>query len=360
MNNITIANEVIHSKLDKLNITLYSPLSMTYALLLAYLGSKGKSLVIFEKLFGFEKTNKLKIVDEMLNIKKQLESSTKSICKICNGVFITSKYNFSDFYYKIAEKLDINIQLLDFSNPDTLKNINKWISDNTNHLISNLLSSEDINRTTNSIFVNTIYFKGKWRYKFKPNLTNTNGLFNKTKATMMRENSGEYYKYYDDISQEVIELPYLDGFCMGIVLPKQKQTNDEYHDLELNIEKYFDKLTKKKVHVKIPKFEKVITIKYKQYANSLGISELFKSINFQDLFLNNVEDTFINNIIQQVIIKVDEEGTEAAAATAIISHAKCKKIVNDVIEFIADHSFVYYIKHEDTKIIMFKGILQSL
>lgn len=366
MNNqqqIITANSLIHKKLNKLDIQLHSPLSMTYALMLTYLGSSGDTATVLENLFGLKKPafglgkiNKIKIVDELTKIKNSFESYS-TICKITNGIFVKKNLNIVKSYVDITKSLNINIQMVDFSDKLTVTKINKWIADNTKNLITNILSPDDIDDRSMLVLINCIYFKGKWMHSFDSELTNLNGLFNGKKATMMRKRKDDWCKYYSDEKQQVVELQYEDGFSMGFVLPKKNESS--YYDLETNVEKYFDKMTYTDVHVTIPKFEQKLKIRYKQHAEALGISKLFETTNLKELI--DCNDLCISEIIQEVVVKVDEDGSEAAAATAVLILKSCAvRNKKEPIVFVADHSFVYYIKHDETNIVMFKGTLTEV
>lgn len=357
MEHILTANKTLHHKLDKVNVKLHSPLSMTYALMMTYLGSSGESKKIFEKCFGFKQVpTESRLIDDLCKLKNTMEATKKSVCKLSNGIFI-NKRPIKKSYEEKMSSLDIDAKTVDFSDSRTKDNINNWIANKTNGLITNVL--DEISEAAMLIIVNCLYFKGDWIYPFDVEYTNEHGLFNNKKATMMSEISGNDYKYFVNDKQEIVELSYENGYSMGIILPKKNGTS--YYDLETDVEQYFDKMTYKTVFITIPKFEQRIKISYSGYAKELDIEELFDHIDITNL-IDSSNDIAITDIIQEVVVKVNEDGTEAAATTVIeLEETGCEDF-DEVrrISFVADHSFVYYIKHNATNIVMFKGTLTEV
>ncbi len=371
---ILLANKNILEKLSKIDIVkLSSPLSMTYALLYTYLGAAGDSQIELENFFGMKHRKTIfglkygsdymhNLISDMIVLKQLLEKTTSSICKVTNGIFVTDKYDIIPSFLSTVSSMGANISSVNFSNALTITNINKWVSDSTNQLIKKLLSSEDISNDTTAIIINTLYFNGKWVNPFNV-MSTKNGLFNGKTASMMFQ-SFNLCKYYSDSTYEAIELPYTNDYSFGIILPKKKTTigsDCEYYPLEMDVSKYFDKFKHKKVHVTMPKFKQATKIHYKKHADVLGISGLFKNINLRSMISYPKETIiYIDDIIQEVVVCVDEFGTEAAAATACVTKREsCYSTREDPIVFVADHSFTYYIKYK-SEIIMFYANLTEL
>lgn len=363
---LKLSNSTVRTKLSQLkDVQLHSPLSMTYALMSTYFGTRGEYPTELEKFMniqmGMSSMTRDSLVkkntDELIHLKKTLEETKQSICRIVNGVFVSNKYAVVPDFYKHMNDMEANVSLVDFNNPATVETINKWVTKGTNNMIKKLLSSDDVDIDTTAVILNALYFKGVWHNPFEHTREE---LFNGKSAPMMHGDNG-YYNYYNDSTHQVVELPYKNGYSFGIVLPKNRPDGG-YYNLELNVEQYFGKFSKKNVYVVMPKFKQTTKVSYKNYADELGLSSLFKHIDLRNMIDYSADEKmYISDIIQEVVVDVNETGTEASAATAVIAKLECCSVHTEPpINFVADHSFTYYIKHSPTQIVMFQGSLTNL
>ena len=223
------------------------------------------------------------------------------------------------------------------------------------------------------ILLNAVYFKSNWKYKF--NIENTikrefknsnNEIVNVD--TMFKE--FETIMYYEDEKIKMIELPYQDeNLSMIIILPSEKYSSviDYINKEKEDYSKLYNKLNEtKNVRLYLPKFEIEFYASLVESFKNMGMKLAFTTDGNFDKLLKNKKlnhGLYIEDILHKTYVKVDEEGTEAAAATAIIVSKRCMKIY---IDMIVDHSFIYMIRDKRIKdingneMMLFIGIINNL
>src|SRR5439155_10515776 len=194
----------------------------------------------------------------------------------------------------------------------------------TNNLIKELISNNDINSTTCMLLLNTLYFKGQWKDSFKKYLTT------KEKFKMLSNNIKDVdmmtiqktFPYYEDENYQLLELPYKSDFSFGILLPKKTFI------FPVEVADYFNKLNYAKVECYIPKFTQRNKMSLKDTFQKLGVKSLFNDADFSRM--TSDQNISVSDIIHEVVVIIDEEGTEASAATAIVMMRNCMSIDKSV------------------------------
>ncbi len=227
-------------------------------------------------------------------------------------------------------------------------NANKFVSTITNGMIDKIIENGDIDGLTRVIILNAIYFKSTWKQSFNPEITYekefTNGL--KTRPMIAMTSTKEIVLYYEDANLKAIEKEYIDStIIMGFVLPHK-------HDLKIT-EQHLNSLKFNKQELErlqIPKFRIESSFEL-----SSTLAKMFESPNMlSDCDTHYTSHLNVSRIIHKAVIEVDEFGTKAAAATAMMLGCAIKK----KYEFVADHPFMYYIKHVPTQTMLFVGYYQ--
>jgi len=160
------------------------------------------------------------------------------------------------------------------------------------------------------------------------------------------------FKYFEDHNNQVLEMDYKDqNYSMGVILPWK---NGKLPNVDSNqIIDYTSRFTSREVKLWFPKFEHRKKVRLVPILKKLGISRLFTPYVCQlDKLAKNI---FVSDIIHEAVVIVDETGTEAAAATGIFMMDNCIREKPKIIEFKADHSFIYYIRHKDSNTLLFVG-----
>lgn len=242
--------------------------------------------------------------------------------------------------------------------------INDWVAEKTKDRILDILVPGSVRSDTKMVLVNAIYFKAPWMNQFSEGRTEEADFHvsaaEKLKVQMM--NNTNSFEYAELDGAQVLRLPYRQGaFSMLLILPKEK---NELKALERKmtletINHYRAELTDRRVDVFLPKFKVEQTFDLIPALSELGVKSAFNpaSANFSGISGNR--DLFIDTAIHKAFIEVDENGTEAAAATAIAMRLTAARPSepSDVAVFRADHPFIYIIQDDASGAILFMGKL---
>ncbi len=338
------------------NDYIYSPYSISYLTLLLYLASTETTKEELANLFGINSSKDDKdIIESMLNINRELLKS--GLIKTANCFLINKNYynNIKKIFLQLLQKTSTIISC-DFANNSEkiVHDINHWIANQTNDLIKDVISSSDISGMTQLLAINTIYFKSFWLYPFKN--IKTDKFINSFDKELYIDfmNQSNDYSYYDNNDIQLLEMPYQrKKFSFGIFLPK----NDNNLRITNNFTEYIQQMSIKKVEIFIPKFKQKYHLELKEIFRKMNCNRMFEMGNAE--FYNMIKDKdglHVSDIFQDAIIIVDENGTEAAAATVAILKNEC---YTRTIEFKANHTFQYYIRHIPSNTIIFQGIFDG-
>ena len=284
---------------------------------------------------------------------------------LANKLWTHKEYNIKEIYENILKRyFQVTINKVDFqSNPEEIRlQINEWVAQKTQQKIQNLLSEGSLASSTLLVLVNAIYFKGDWKFPFKSRSTCKQMFYKndiESKLVDMMSQEDEFL-FTDDQALEVkvIQLPYKNSsWSMRTILPNNV---DGLAKLEtsLNFEKFraliLDNRRYKKVDVKLylPKFKLELSLPLKSCLIKLGMVDLFDTCLSDLSGMSEESDLFVSDAVHKAFISVDEKGTEAAAATAMImwmSYTFKEKV------FRADHPFIFCICDENIKSILFMG-----
>jgi serpin B len=287
---------------------------------------------------------------------------------VANRIFGEKTVTYEKEYLGEVERLfAAPLESMDFKGgPDKArKRINEWVEKQTKDKIKDLLPNGSITAATRLALVNAVYFKSQWMFPFEDNRTR-DGEFHLAKgktatAKMMRQTSYFDHAEYADDGVAALQMPY-EGreFAMVVLLPTKK---DGLATLEGKLDAtHYDKwiagLQGKRVEVQLPRFEiePPEAVLLSGPLKSMGIEAMFDS-GKADLtgIAPAKEQLYIAEGYHKGFIKVDESGTEAAAATAMVAVAGAAPPTDPPPSFIADHPFVYLIRDVKTGAILFIG-----
>lgn len=271
---------------------------------------------------------------------------------------LSVKNNYSDF----SKNLNSRIFSVDFNKTFSTKNkINKYIKKATENEIPKFLE-DNLPADTKLCFLNALYFNQKWQKPFKKDKTTMEDFYGAQEQTsvalMMHES--DFYIYTENESFQIVQLDYDDkDYSMICILPVDKEY--DFSKIELNnlLSFFYENCNYESVKVSIPKFNSDIRTDLKKQLSDLGITNIFNSsCDFSNIFENN-ENVFIDEILHETKVSVDEEKTKAVAVT--ISFAKSANYVGQPdFYFNANHPFCYVIKDNINDIILFTGIVNRL
>ena len=332
---------------------MVSPFSLKMAMMIAANGAEGETKQEILDTFAVEDINvfneKAKQIIEKYNNTEYVKLNVANSIWL-NTSLAGNNIEFIDAYKNIVKEFysgEVGAE-----DENTIANvINKWIEEKTNGKIKDVLDSSKKAEFIAAL-VNTIYFKGEWDTQFEEKSTSketfTSRDKNKAKIDFMH-NTG-YYDYYEDKNIQMVKLPYRgNDLSMSFVLPKDEENMD--------IKSALENMTLERVELSIPKFKTEYELEFNDVLKTMGIEKAFddRAANFLAMLSN--ADIYIETVLQKTFIEVDEAGTEAAAATAVVMYVK-SGIEPDQEKpkvFKADKPFIYFIMDEATGEILFIG-----
>ncbi len=332
----------------------FSPYSIISAFGMAYAGASGKTAAEIEHSLGISSDIHASLgrLIRSLDDSGVLSSANRIWTK--DGLKLHTKFTDTlRLYY------DSTVKELDFKNNTeaSRQEINGWISDRTNGRIQNLLQTLD--PATRMILTNAVYFNAEWSKKFNKKRTANEKFYNDgdnfIEVEMMKANSNFMFSEFDGV--KIIALPYKScGLSMIAVLPP-KETPDVLKNINSEIlGQWIEAMTLYDVDLWLPKFRTENRYELKPVFEALGVNLAFtNSADFSGI--TDEEPLKIDEVIHQTFIQVDEERTEAAAATAIPMLAgSAMPVKHPKAEFHADRPFMYFIRHDNTGTILFMGL----
>ncbi|QLH54802.1 MAG: hypothetical protein CH6_4141 [Candidatus Kapaibacterium sp.] len=351
----TLFKKVNSANIDK-NVFI-SPFSVSLALSMTWNGANGKTFEDMRTTLGFQSLSVLEVNQAFKNIFPTLCSLDKNVeFKIANSVWCRKGIIFEpDFLDALVNYYNAYAETLDFSSPNAKEVINKWVEENTKGKIQEIIKS--IPNYAVMYIINALYFKGKWKYQFdKSKTTDGDFLVNEEHyvRTKFMVQSGKYECFFDK-EFNAIRLPYGKGdYAMVVLLPNTDIPIDDFiSNLDRNKwENCVNNLKEtEEVTLYIPRFKSEFEVNLNQILKSMGMEIAFSD--FADFSkLCKTVPCQITDVVHKTYIEVNEEGTEAAAATSVeIGYTSSKP------SFYLTRPFVYVIYERNTGAILFLGKL---
>ncbi|KAG8522052.1 LOW QUALITY PROTEIN: Leukocyte elastase inhibitor, partial [Galemys pyrenaicus] len=347
----------------------FSPLSVSSAMAMVFLGTRGNTAAQVAKGLRFDAVEDVHSGFQSLNADVNKREASY-VLKLANRLYGEKTYNFLPEFLASTQKLygaelaNVNFQS---ASEEARQVINEWVKGQTEGKIPELLAAGVVDSMTKLVLVNAIYFKGSWEDEFRKEDTKDSSFRLNKKDTktvkMMYLKKKLPFSYIQDLKCRVLELPYKGReLSMVILLP------DNIEDASTGLEKIEQQLTLEKirewtnpqnmsdidVHVHLPKFKLEESYNLSSHLARLGVEDLF-ILGKADLSgMTATRDIFISKIVHKAFVEVNEEGTEAAAATASIA-TYCMLMPEE--NFLADHPFIFMIRHNPSGSILFLGRL---
>ena len=361
-NNNDFAFRLFRQTYKETNNFVISPLSITYALGMLNNGAAGQTKEEIDSVLGFKSVGADVVnafCQKMIQKSNTLDKDTKAL--ISNTIFVNEGLGYqlqAPFVSAASQYFFANPEARHFNDGETLGVINKWASDHTNGMIKEVLSAQEFNPMAVSILLNALYFKGTWTSKFKEEDTKVEyfqhaGLTTEVTYCEMMHQEDEFLYEENDLYQAIC-LPYGNGaYRMTVYLPRENvQGLNLLGDVisQMNSSNWKIKGHNCEVDLKLPRFETDTDINLKETMKALGMTRAFDYMLAEFPNFCNA-DVYIELMKQVAKIKVNEEGTEAAAATAVV----LPSAIVEPVKFYANRPFLYVISEQSTDIILFMG-----
>lgn len=338
---------------------MISPLSASLALSMTYNGAAGTTKTAFENTFHYDGMTTEEINQSMNDLCNKLTGVDPLVTfKLANSIWYKNTFNVEQNFLNVNKTYyNAEVRALNFSDPNSTNTINNWVNDNTNGKIPTII--DQIDPLTVMYLINATYFKGNWRSKFDPSQT-INKPFTLENGTVKEVPTMSQETKMGLLSNDMftaVELPYGRGnFSMVLILPNTDKTIQDVEDAmnQTNWKTWMENMQDSVSRgIRLPKF----TFSYKKILNqglrNLGLGIAFDKDNADFSKINpNVKPLYITEVKQKDFIKVDEEGTEAAAVTSVSMGATS---VGPLPYISFNRPFLFVIKEKFTGTILFIG-----
>jgi len=372
----------LYAKLSEGEGNLFlSPHSISTALAMTYAGARGNTAVEMAKTMQFTLPNtprsrrglitlhqgfKMLHAEIMRKPRHLAKDQTPLEISIANALWPQKDFPFLPEYLKtVGDHYDSELQNLDYAtDPDAARKVvNDWCAKKTKDRIKDLLPPGSVTDMTRLVLTNAIYFKAGWEHQFNKKATRDAAFWTSAdksvKVPTMHQT--ERFGYRDAPTYQTLTMPYAGGTkSMTIILPKKrdglaalmKSIKVEAPQMRM----LFRSGPQAKVAVSLPKFKFESQFDLGATLQALGMKDAFKGQGVADFSgMTGTRELHISKVIHKAFVAVDEEGTEAAAATAVIMATESVRLPEKTVVFNADHPFLFVIRDNNSGAILFMG-----
>ncbi|MEX0704772.1 MAG: serpin family protein [Planctomycetales bacterium] len=354
---------------DQSGNLFYSPYSISTALAMTYAGADGETATQMARALRFDlPADKLHPAYRELTGLIQPDTSAADAhytLKVANRLWGQQGYDFRPEYLRLTrEQYRAELAQLDFrQQPEQArKAINDWIEQQTERKIKDLIPAGALDSLTRLVLTNAIYFKGDWAEPFEKRATQTADFHvtgDKTTKVPLMHRTGNV-SYADLGGAQIVELPYAeDAVSMLVLLPREIDglpALEEKLTAE-NLAEWTGKLRRQQVRLFLPRFKLTEQFQLNGVLQSLGMTDAFIPEQADFSGMNGRRDLFITAVVHKAFVDVNEEGTEAAAATGVIVGVTSAPA--EPTTFRADRPFVFLIRDKATGSILFVGRVRN-
>ena len=351
-----------------------SPASVSGAFALLYPGAAGETATQMGSVFGFDGVPAESFAGVQNTLNGAVTADTeKTKLTVANAVWLREGSSLQAAYRLAVEGvIKAKVALVDFSQPAAAaKLINTWVEDHTNDKIHDLIPPGAIRPgLTELILTNAVWFKADWQSPFKAEATQ-DGTFYAPSGEITAKLMSQTLKKARYLSRDgyaALDLDYAGGdYALTVILP---DTQDGLSDVAsaMTPESFtallsdIDTAERKRVHLVLPKVSIEASYELNDPLIALGLGDAFTgAADFSGLIEGaGPGDLVISKVLQKTFLDIDEKGTEAAAATAIMMERTAIFVPEeDPVEFRADHPFLIALRHKPTGTVMFLGRVEA-
>jgi len=336
-----------------------SPFSTMEALSMTYNGAAGSTKFEMAGVLGFLQYSDKEINEYNQSLTTALkQADVKVVFEVANSIWYKNGFSVLQSFLDVNhDYYDAEVKSLDFSSPVAVTTINNWVDAKTHDKIKTII--DQIPDNVVMYLINAIYFKGIWQFQFDKTKTIKTDFYLEDGATVQHDQMSmeAEINYYSNNDFQVIELPYGDGtFNFVIVLPSPgRNVNDIIVNLTDNKwNDIVDSMSKVKVVVKMPKFKFEFNSLLNEPLINIGMINAFIPDSADFSRIDSLRDLYISRVIHKTYINLDEEGTEAAAVTAV-EVGETAYGPDETKYFTANRPFIYAITEKSTGAVLFIG-----
>ncbi|XP_077519052.1 iripin-1-like [Amblyomma americanum] len=344
----------------------FSPYSVSTAMAMAYVGSRGETQHDLHNTLAY--TSAGLTADHVPSAHAQhtflLRAPSNSTIRYANVAVVQNDYPvLREYLDLLSESFGAEVNRAGLSDERSLNSINEWVKNKTDGKIEKMLT-EPLPLRTRLVLLNAIYFKGLWKTPFEVTRTRKAPFFNagahSVDVDMMHGHVRAGYTQDDEMNTDVVDLPYAGlDYSMTILLPWERTGADSLKQSLTwsTFKRLLSRLSDMEIDVALPKFKLVGEYHLKEPLSQLGASKAFDERQADFTGITSSRDLVIHDVIHKAVVEVNEEGSEAAAATAVLIETRSD--VPDV-SFVVDHPFLFFIRNRRTGDVLFAGQVNHL
>lgn len=343
----------------------YSPYSIYMALLMTYAGAAGDTASQMESTmhvpYPEEQVHEvMNALNQQLKANSLIDDKPAFTLNIVNQLWGQQDYPFlAEFLDKLSENYGAGLKTVDFIHqPEAARQlINLWVEAQTNEKIKDLIPQGAIDELTRLVITNAVYFKAAWMTPFDSQKTDTGSftLLDGSQVDVPMMHSDATLRAYVSEDVQAVELPYQGGtYSMVVLMPtagsletfEQSLTADSLQGILNNLERAM-------VTLSMPKFKFEAAFGLNDTLKTLGMTDAFDPYRADFSRMDGTTDLYISSVLHKAYVDVNEEGTEAAAATAVI--ISLESAVTQSYTITLDHPFLFLIRDNATNTLLFVG-----
>lgn len=372
--NTAFALDLYHQLSGRYENLFYSPYSISLALAMTYGGARGDTELEMARTMHYDLAQaQLHPAFNALDL--ELESRGEPIelpdgemegfkINIANSIWGQVDYSFLAAYLDLlAINYGAGLRLVDFigASEQARQEINDWVSEETEGLIKDLIPEGGVNEMTRLVLANAIYFNAAWMHPFDESATQDGTFYllgwgsrHGGEVTVPMMQQMESMRYAEGDGYQIVERAYVGGsMAMDIILPAQGRFAEIEGAMDAAwLEGALTELSSGQVWLSMPRFE---------FESEIGLSQVLIAMGMDTAFgtqadfsgMDGTRELFISDVVHKAFVSVDEEGTEAAAATAVIMAATSMPEV--LAEVTVDRPFIFLIRDLQTGAVLFVG-----
>lgn len=343
---------------------LFSPYSISTVLAMTYAGARGETADQIRQTLHFS-LDQEQLHPSFAGLQEcmdQVESKSGIELKIANALWPHSSYPFLNEYLALVERYyRTSITGLNYGKPESARAaINAWVEQKTEQKIKELIPEGILNELTRLVLTNAIYFKGDWASQFDEIFTEPAPFYfaeGESITVPMMHQKGQF-GYGHAPGVQILELPYLGGDLSMVILLPDKVDGLAQLEQQLTAENlvrwtWLVSNNEGEVELSLPRFKLSCAFKLNQMLKSMGMVDAFSDEAADFSGIDGTKYLYISAVLHKAFVAINEEGTEAAAATAVV--LKIRGLPEPLVNFRADHPFIFLIREKSSGSILFLG-----
>lgn len=344
----------------------FSPYSVSSALAMAYVGSRGDTQRELHETLGYSSAelSPVRVLSAHAQHINFLRQPSNSTVRVANAAVIKRNYSVRREYLdSLSQSFDAELWKVNFLEESSRRNINDWAKNKTEGKIEELIG-EPFPENTKLVLLNAIYFRGLWKSRFRVRDTYSDAFYNggtqRVAVDTMHQEVHGGYAYDRETNADVIDLPYVGlDYSMTIVLPKDRTGVDTLRRrLSWRVfQRMLSELHETTLTVALPRFKLEGSYRLKELLSQLGVEKLFQEQQADLSGISRSRDLFVKDVIHKAVVEVDEQGSAAAGATDVLV---VEERFHPTMPFVVDHPFLFFIRNTKTGDVLFAGQVNHL